>query len=91
MSEETLTIEALIESNEILLEECSRLRTNNKILRTSVRMLRDSVKSLRNQIALAQFNDETFKSLCSGEFSPEGLSGVSVAITDEGGLPKSGT
>jgi hypothetical protein len=88
MSEETLdpkeTIDALIESNDILQEEVSRLRVSNKVVRTVNRALRDANKSLQRQVDLAQFNDETFKSFCNGEFDAR------FPITAEGGLPEAG-
>jgi len=81
MSEETFTIEALLESNNILQEEVSRLRNSNRILRTVHSALRAANESLRAQVELAKFNDETFKSFCQGEFD------APVTEYAEGGLP----
>jgi hypothetical protein len=81
MSEEIQTIQALIESNDILQDEVTRLRQSNKILRTVHSRLRATLNSLRAQVELARFNDETFKAFCEGEFD--------APVTDdvEGGLP----
>lgn len=85
MSEETLDpkfmIESLIESNNILQEEVSRLRNSNRILRTVHRVLRETLKSKDRQLELAQFNDEVFKKFCNGEFD------APVVLLEEGGLP----
>ena len=81
MSEETFTIQALLESNNILQEEVSRLRNSNRILRTVHSALRAANESLRAQVALAKFNDETFKAFCQGEFD------APVTEHAEGGLP----
>ena len=68
MEEKQLTIEALIESNEILQEEVNRLRNTNRILRTVVHQLRTSLETARTQVAIAEKNDEIFKSYCLGSF-----------------------
>ena len=81
MSEETFTIQALLESNNILQEEVSRLRNSNRILRTVHSALRAANESLRAQVSLAQFNDETFKRFCQGEFD------APVTEYAEGALP----
>lgn len=70
MLEETFTIEALVESNEMLQEEVTRLRNSNRICRTVIRALRATVTSQRSTLELAQYNDETFKSFCAGDFDP---------------------
>jgi hypothetical protein len=82
MSEETLTIEALVESNNILQEEVLRLRNSNRVLRTVVRTLRASLTTLREQVAVAQQNDEMFKAFCAGEFD------VKSTHSADGGLPE---
>ena len=95
MSEETYTIEvdgnkeliqSLLEANDTLQEEVSRLRNSNRILRTVHRALRAANESLRAQIELAQFNDDTFKRFCSGEFDA-----VVTAAPDESGLLEPGS
>jgi hypothetical protein len=80
-----LEMSAVIESNEILQEEVSRLRNSNRICRAVIRALRATNESLRAQVELAKFNDETFKSFCQGDFD------VPVAISDESGLLEPGT
>jgi L-2-hydroxyglutarate oxidase LhgO len=84
MSEETFTIESLVEANDILQEEVSRLRNSNRILRTVHSALRAANESLRAQIELAKFSDEAFKRFCAGEFD------APVTSTDNGVLPASG-
>ena len=69
MSEGTLAFDALVESNNILQEEITRLRYSNRTLRTVVRALRSTCDSLRAQAEQANFNDETFKKMCA-EFVP---------------------
>ena len=81
MSEETFTISALVEANEDLQEEVSRLRNSNRVLRTVHSALRAANESLRSQLELARFSDETFKRFCAGEFDAAVDNGV------EGGLP----
>jgi FtsZ-binding cell division protein ZapB len=81
MSEETFTLDSLIESNNILQDEVTKLRNSNRILRTVHRALRAANDSLRRQVEQAQFNDETFKQFCNGEFdaavvAPEGESAL---------------
>jgi hypothetical protein len=80
MSEETYTIESLLDANGILQEEVSRLRNSNRILRTVHRALRATLESQRSQLELAQFNDDTFKRFCSGEFD----AAVTAAPEDNG-------
>lgn len=90
MSEETFTVESLIESNNILQDEVDRLRQSNRILRTVHRALRAANDSLRRQVALAQVNDDVFKRFCSGEFDSPNQFGEAVAAPEElGGLPNS--
>lgn len=74
-------IAALVESNEILGEENGRLRNNNRVLRTVVSALRDTVTKLRESVAIAQQNDEIFKSFCQGDFD------APVSTPAQGGLP----
>ena len=81
MSEETFTIQALLESNNIWQEEVSKLRNSNRVLRTVFRSLRAANESLRAQVDLARFNDETFKAFCQGEFD------APVTEYAQGGLP----
>jgi hypothetical protein len=85
MSEEKQTIAALIESNDILQEEVSRLRNSNRILRTVHRALRAANESLRAQVELAEFNDNTFKSFCQGDFD------VTVPNPSDDGLLEPGS
>ncbi len=84
MSGETFTIESLVEANEILQEEVTRLRNSNRILRTVHSALRAANESLRAQVELAKFSDETFKRFCQGKFD------APVTSTDNGALPTSG-
>lgn len=82
MSEDREVIAALIESNDILQEEVSRLRTSSRVLRTVIKALRASLASYRKQAETAKFNDDTFKAYCDGEFD-------TPVITDvNGGLPE---
>lgn len=82
MSEEILrekdqVIASLIESNDMLQSEVSRVRDSNRILRRVHSALRTTNDSLRRQIALAEENDLLFKRFCAGEFdakAPEGES-----------------
>jgi hypothetical protein len=85
MSEETFTIEAVMESNDILQEEVTRLRNSNRVLRAVVRALRASITTLRTQVELAKENDETFKAFCNGEFD------VTVTDPSESGLLEPGS
>ena|ERR1039458_4751477 len=90
MSEETYTIESLIESNGVLQAEVGRLRNSNRILRTVHRALRATLESQRAQLELASFNDDTFKRFCAGEFDHPGQFGAEVTVpTEVGGLPNS--
>ena len=80
MSEETYTIESLIESNGILQSELTRLRNSNRILRTVHRALRATLESQRAQLELTSFNDDVFKRFCAGEFdTPNQFDAVVVA------------
>ena len=91
MSEETFTIESLIESQNILQEEVTRLRNSNRILRTVHRALRAANESLRAQVEVSQFNDDTFKRFCAGEFDHPGqFDAVVEEANAEGGLPEAG-
>ena len=58
-------IDALVESNEFLQEEVSRLRNNNRMLRTVISAQRKTATVLRDQVAIAAANDEAFKEMCS--------------------------
>jgi FtsZ-binding cell division protein ZapB len=80
MSEETFTIESLIESNNILQGEISRLRESNRILRTVHRALRASNESLRRQVELAKGNDDLFKQFCAGAFDAPNATGRAVGL-----------
>ena len=60
MSEQILAVEALTEAVEFLQEENARLRNNNRILRVVN-------SALREKLAIANNNDEEFKSLCQNE------------------------
>ena len=73
--------EALLESVDLLQEEVSRLRNNNRMLRTVISALRKTNTVLSTQVAFAAANDEAFKVMCQ-----EG-SDVTVEQADEGGLP----
>lgn len=77
-------IAALVESNDLLVEENGRLRNNNRVLRAVVTALRKTVNQLREGVAIAQQNDEIFKSFCQGDFD------APVSSPAEGGLPKAG-
>lgn len=85
MSEETFTIESLIESQNILQEEVTRLRNSNRILRTVHRALRAANESLRAQVELSQFNDDTFKRFCEGEFDHPGQFDATVGGGEQDG------
>lgn len=76
-----LVVEALIESNDLLQAELTRLRSGHKVLRTVIRKLRDTLRVYQQLRETAQFNDEVFKALCNGEFE------APVVLTGEGGLP----
>ena len=90
MSEETFTIESLLEANNILQEELTRLRNSNRLLRDVNRAIRRSNTSLQNQVALAQANDEMFKQFCAGKFDAPGQFDAAVAVpSEQGGLPTS--
>ena len=76
-----LIIAGLMESNDILQQEVSKVRNQNRILRTVVRSLRTANDSLRRTVEVAQQNDELFKSLCEGSFD------APVSCDEAGGLP----
>jgi FtsZ-binding cell division protein ZapB len=82
MEDKDLVIAGLMESNDILQQEVSKVRNQNRILRTVVRSLRTANDSLRRTVEVAQQNDEMFKSLCQGDFDAK------VSGDAEGGLPK---
>ena len=87
--ENDFTIESLVEANDILQDEVTKLRNSNRILRTVHRALRASNESLRRQVELGQFNDETFKKFCAGEFdAPNQFDAVVVTSEGEGALPR---
>ncbi len=92
MSEETYTIESLIEANNMLQEEVARLRNSNRILRTVHRALRATLESQRAQVVLASFNDDTFRRFCAGEFDHPGQFGEVVEVApEESGLLEPGS
>lgn len=89
MSEETFTIESLVESNNILQDEVTKLRNSNRILRTVHRALRNANDSLRRQVEQSSFNDDTFKRFCAGEFDAPGQFDAVVTLPEgEGALPE---
>ena len=61
-------VDALVESNDLLQEEVTRLRETNAMLRRVNHALRRTLDSLRNQVANAAENDDTFRRFCDGEF-----------------------
>jgi uncharacterized protein YaaN involved in tellurite resistance len=69
-------VDALVESNEFLQEEVSRLRNNNRMLRTVISAQRKTATVLRDQIAIAAANDEAFKEMCSDAQVVQGESGL---------------
>jgi len=81
MEDKDLAIAGLTESNDILQQEVSKVRNQNRILRTVVRALRTANDSLRKTVEIAQQNDEMFKSLCQGDFD------APVSDGAMGGLP----
>ena len=83
MEDKDLVIAGLIESNDILQHEVTKVRNSNRILRTVVRALRTANESLRRTVEVAQQNDEMFKDLCEGKFD-DTVSGDET----QGGLPK---
>jgi FtsZ-binding cell division protein ZapB len=82
MEEKQQVIESLIEANDLLQEEVSRLRNSNRILRRVHSALRSANESLRRQVALAHENDTLFKQFCNGDFDAPSPGNV------EGGLPE---
>jgi FtsZ-binding cell division protein ZapB len=76
------TLEAVIESNDILQDEVTRLRDTNGTLRVVIRTLRRTNESLRSQVEAAAENDDTFKRFCAGEFD-------AVVGPEDGVLPES--
>jgi cell division septum initiation protein DivIVA len=82
MSEETLTLDAVVEANEMLQDEVNRLRNTNRVLRTVVRQLRSALTTLREQVAVAVQNDETFRSFCAGEFDVKSTRSGEVGLTE---------
>jgi len=69
-------VDALVESNEFLQEEVSRLRNNNRMLRTVISAQRKTATVLRDQVAIAAANDEAFKEMCSDAPVVQGESGL---------------
>ena len=92
MSEETFTIESLLEANNILQDELTRLRDSNRLLRNVNRAIRQSNSSLQRQVELAKTNDGLFKQFCSGAFDAPGqFDAVVEEANADGGLPEAGT
>jgi hypothetical protein len=91
MSEEPFTIQGLLEANDILQEELTRLRDSNRLLRNVNRAIRGANASLQRQVELAKANDELFKQFCSGAFDAPGqFDAVVEEAKAEGGLPEAG-
>lgn len=89
MSEETFTVESLIEANNILQDEVTRLRDSNRLLRNVNRAIRNSNISLHNQNEMAKANDDLFKRFCEGEFDANNqFDSAVVAPEGEGALPR---
>lgn len=84
MSEETFTLEAVMESNDVLREENNRLRNSNRVLRQVVRALRATVTTLRTQVELAKENDDVFKAFCNGEFDVKGTDPELAGLVEPG-------
>ena len=85
MSEEKQTIDSLLEANETLKGEVSRLREAHKLLRKVNSALRNANESYRRQVNLAVENDEIFKQFCNGDFD------VPSPNPDESGLLEPGS
>ena len=75
-------VDALIESNDILQTEVTRLRETNATLRRVNSAVRRANDIMRTALASAAENDEMFKSYCAGELD------APVASLPEGGLPE---
>ena len=84
MSEETFTLEAALEANEILREDNNRLRNSNRVLRQVVRALRATITTLRTQVELAKENDDVFKAFCNGEFDVKGTDPSESGLLEPG-------
>ena len=56
--------EALLESNNLLQEEVSRVRNNNRMLRAVISALRQTNSELRRSVEIAVANDDAFKAMC---------------------------
>lgn len=78
--EKDQVIASLIEANDILQLEVTRLRDTARILRRVHSALRATITSQQRQLEIATFNDNAFKELC--EFGATGTQ------TAEGGLPE---
>ena len=81
--EEKSTIDALLESNDMLQGEITRLKESNSTLRRVNSVLRKSLDVLRNQVAAAAENDDTFRRFCDGEFD------APVIESEDAGLAES--
>ena len=84
MSEEKndFALEAVVEANELLQEEVTRLRASHGTLRRVIKALRATLTTYRKLLATAQYNDEIFKAFCNGEFD------APAELTEKGGLPE---
>jgi hypothetical protein len=84
MSEGTkdFALEAVVEANDLLQEEVTRLRASHKTLRSVIKALRTTLTTYRGLLEISKYNDELFKSLCEGAFD------APVALTGKGGLPE---
>ena len=78
-------VDALVESNDLLQEEVTRLRETNAMLRRVNHALRRTLDSLRNQVAAATENDDTFRRYCEGEFDAQ------VTEPGDAGLAEAGS
>ena len=82
MADGKFVTEALIESNEFLQEENSRLRNSNRMLRAVVSALRGVNTKLRASVEIAQQNDQIFKSFCQGDFDAPVLIPADAGLAD---------
>jgi FtsZ-binding cell division protein ZapB len=82
MSEENQVVDALVESNDLLQEEVTRLRETNAMLRRVNHALRRTLDSLRNQVAAATENDDTFRRYCEGEFDAQVTESEGTGLVD---------
>ena len=83
--EEKSTIDALLESNDMLQGEITRLKESNSTLRRVNSVLRKSLDVLRTQVAAAAENDDTFRRFCEGEFDAQ------VTELGDAGLAEAGS